>query len=129
MRFSVYNNRNNISIDNIRDEKGSGISLDMLPDPTIAIKKALECMTSDDFIYTTNCRTYINFKVLFSDDYNIKINNNYSGSKYAVFEHKNNIAANSISLVEEDFDNILQKPNIDPELEEKILEYKLLVML
>ena len=128
--FRVSSNRNGLTIENIRGEDGCGISLDMLPDPKIMMKKATECMDSDDYIFTTG-HIYVNFKKILSDEYNLNvISNQYSPDKYIRAENiKNNIDSNAIILRSDDFDKMMEKSNIDSDLEEKIISYKLLLEL
>ena len=130
LKFTISYNRCSMSLDNVRDENGCGVALDMLPDPTIFIKKAMECMMSNDYIYT-NAHHYVNFKKIFTDEFTLKECSNYDGSvRYIKAEHKkNNIAANEIYLYKDDFSAMLEKPGIDSELEETIMSYMLLTML
>lgn len=130
IKFHIYSNRNCLCVENIRGEDGAGISLDMLPDNKIVLKKAVLCLDSDDYIITDN-NICVNFKKIFSDEYNIKVMSNmHSSSKYIIAEHiKNNIDANHVYLYESDFNKMLEKPNLDPDLEEKIITHKLLLMI
>ena len=126
-KASIYRNRTSISIENIRLSDGSGSSLDMLPDSEIILKKIVSCLDNDDYILSRKA-LLVNFKKILDDDvYESSVNAN---NKHITYHHKkNDIQVNEVWFDEEDFDAMLAKPNLSDELEEKIINNKLLVML
>ena len=130
-KASIYRNRTSISIENIRLSDGSGISLDMLPDSEIILKKIVSCLDNDDYILSRNT-LLVNFKKILDDTvYESNVSTDYSGSnKHITYHHKkNDIQVNEVWFTEEDFDAMLSKQNLSDDLEEKIINNKLLVML